>query len=293
MHPSQTYPSDLTDLEWKLLKPLLPKPKPTGRPIEHPRRTILNAIFHLNRAGCQWSMLPKDFPPKSTVFDYFCAGRKSGLWEKLNDGLRVKVRVAEGRKPSPTAAILESQSVKGAEQGGPTVGCDAGKKIGGRKRHLLVDTLGMILGVRVTSAALQDRDGAVLLPFGRLRAEWLASLCLLFGRLQIIRADGGHAGALVAWVKGLRPFGKLHLDIVRRSDDAKGFQLVRKRWIVERTPSAALRAAVSVGSTSPAACPVTMSSGPIIPNPTSTFVCPELCSSAQPRNSSTDFPDAL
>ncbi len=178
------------------------------------------------RTATSVASFPKDFPPKSTVFDYFCAGRQSGLWEKLNDGLRVKVRVAEGRKPSPTAAILESQSVKGAEQGGETVGCDAGKKIGGRKRHLLVDTLGMILGVRVTAAAVQDRDGAVTL---------LASLCLLFGRLQIIWADAGYAGVLVAWVKGLRPFGKLHLDIVRRSDDAKGFQLVGKRWIVERT----------------------------------------------------------
>jgi putative transposase len=226
MHSSQTYPSDLTDLEWQLLEPLIPKPKSGGRPITHPRRTILNAIFYLNRTGCQWSMLPKDFPPKSTVFDYFSAWRKSGLWEELNDRLRVKVRVADGRKPSPTAAILDSQSVKGAEQGGKTVGFDAGKKIGGRKRHVLVDTLGLILGVCVTSAAVQDRDGAVSL---------LSKLYLLFGRLQIIWADGGYAGALVEWVKGLRPFGKLHLDIVRRSDDAKGFQLVRKRWIVERT----------------------------------------------------------
>jgi putative transposase len=226
MHPSQTYPSDLTDDQWHILQPLIPKPKLGGRPIIHSRRMILNAIYYVNRSGCQWSMLPKDFPPKSTVFDYFSAWRKSALWEKLNESLRVKVRVAEGRKPSPTAAILDSQSVKGAEQGGDTVGYDAGKKIGGRKRHLLVDTLGMILGVKVTPASVQDREGAVLL---------LASLYLLFGRLQVIWADGGYAGALVAWVKGLRPFGKLHLDIVRRSDDAKGFQLVKKRWIVERT----------------------------------------------------------
>ena len=226
MHPSQTYPSDLTDDEWKLLKPFIPKPKPGGRPIKHTRRMVLNAIFYVNRSGCQWSMLPKDFPPKSTVFGYFAAWRESGLWVQLNNRLRQKVRVAESRKPSPTAAILDSQSVKGAEQGGATIGYDAGKKIGGRKRHLLVDTLGMILGVCVTSASVQDRDGAVTL---------LSGLYLLFGRLQIIWADSGYAGALVEWVKGLRPFGKLHLDIVRRSDDAKGFQLVRKRWIVERT----------------------------------------------------------
>ena len=183
---------------------------------------ILNAIFYVNRSGCQWSMLPKDFPPKSTVFDSFSAWRKSGLWERLNESLRLKVRVAEGRKPSPTAAILDSQSVKPAEQGGAAIGYDAGKKIGGRKRHLLVDTLGLILGVCVTSASVQDRDGAVTL---------LSSLYLLFGRLQIIWADSGYGGALVTWVKGLRPFGKLHLDIVRRSDGAKGFQLVKKRWI--------------------------------------------------------------
>ena len=226
MHPSQTYPSDLTDDEWHILKPLVPKPEPGGRPISHTRRMILNAIFYVNRSGCQWSMLPKDFPPKSTVFDYFSAWRKSGLWERLNECLRLKVRVAEGRKPSPTAAILDSQSVKAAEQGGTAIGYDAGKKIGGRKRHLLVDTLGLILGVCVTSASVQDRDGAVTL---------LSSLYLLFGRLQIIWADRGYSGALVTWVKGLRPFGKLHLDIVRRSDGAKGFQLVKKRWIVERT----------------------------------------------------------
>ena len=226
MQSSQTYPSDLTEHEWNIVQPLMPKSKSGGRPTKHSRRGILNAIFYVNRSGCQWSMLPKDFPPKSTVFDYFSAWRQSGLWEELNRRLRDKVRVAAGRKPSPTAAILDSQSVKGAEQGGKTVGYDAGKKIGGRKRHVLVDTLGMILGLCVTSAAVQDRDGAAAL---------LSNLYLLFGRLQIIWADGGYAGALVAWVKELRPFGKLHLDIVRRCDDAKGFQLVRKRWIVERT----------------------------------------------------------
>ncbi len=134
--------------------------------------------------------------------------------------------VADGRQPAPTAAIRDRQSVKCAEQGGESIGYDAGENIGGRKRHLLVDTLGMILGVGVTSASVQDRAGAVTL---------LASLYLLFGRLQIIWADAGYAGAFVAWVKGLRPFGKRHLDIVRRSADAKGFPLVRKRWIVERT----------------------------------------------------------
>lgn len=226
MHSSQCYPSDLTDKEWKVVEPLIPKPKLGGRPPKHTRRLILNAIFYLNRTGCQWRLLPTDFPPRSTVFEYFAAWRRIGLWERLNKTLRDKVRIAEGRKPSPSAAILDSQSVKGAEQGGAAIGYDAGKKVSGRKRHVAVDTLGLILGVCVTSAAVQDRDGAVAL---------LSGLYLLFGRLQIIWADGGYAGALVEWVKGLRPFGRLHLEIVRRSDDAKGFKLVRKRWIVERT----------------------------------------------------------
>ena len=114
MHPSQTYPSDLTDDEWNIIKPLIAEAKKGGRPIEHSRRMILNAIFFVNRSGCQWSMLPRDFPPKSTVSDSFAAWRKSGLWEGLNHRLRQKVRVAEARKPSPSAAILGSQSVKGA-----------------------------------------------------------------------------------------------------------------------------------------------------------------------------------
>jgi transposase len=216
----------LTDCEWKLIAPHIPKPKPGGRPPKHSRRTILNAIFYVNRSGCQWRLLPTDFPAKSTVFGYFSAWRKCGLWEKLNTVLRDKVRAQDGRVPSPTAAILDSQSVKGAEQGGDAIGYDAGKKLSGRKRHVLVDTLGMIIGLCVTSAAVQDRDGAVKL---------LSSVYLLFHRLKVIWADGGYSGALVDWVKGLRPFGTLHLEIVKRSDDAKGFKLVRKRWIVERT----------------------------------------------------------
>ena len=226
MHLSQTYASDLTDDEWKIIERLIPKAKRGGRPIQHTRRKILNAIFYLKRTGGLWSMRPKDFPPKSTVFDGFPAGRKSGLWVELNHRLRVRVRVADGRKPSPTAAILDRQSVKAAAQGGAAIGDDAGKKIGGRQRHMLVDVPGMVLGVGVTSASVQDRAGAATL---------LSGLYRLYGRRQIIWADSGSAGALVAWVKGLRPFGKLHLDIVRRSDEAKGFQLVRQRWIVERT----------------------------------------------------------
>jgi putative transposase len=226
MHTSQSYPSDLNDAEWSIISRLIPEAKPGGRPAKYSRRMILDAIFYINRSGCQWRMLPKDFPPRSTVFGYFAAWRKSGLWEAMNARLREQVRKREGRKPSPTAAIIDSQSVKGAEQGGDDIGYDAGKKVSGRKRHIVVDTLGMILGLCVTSAAVQDRDGAATL---------LSNVYLLFHRLQVIWADGGYSGALVDWVKGLRPYGKLRLEIVKRSDDAKGFQLVRKRWIVERT----------------------------------------------------------
>ena len=226
MQASQIYPSDLTDPEWTIIKDQIPKPKPGGRPRKHSPRSILNAIFYLSRTGCQWRQLPKDFPPRSTVFGYFAAWGQCGLWERLNGVLREKVRRQDGRKPTPTAAILDSQSVKGAEQGGAAIGYDAGKKVSGRKRHILVDTLGMILGLCVTSAAVQDRDGAVSL---------LSAFYLLFRRLQLIWADGGYSGTLVDWVKGLRPSGNLRMEIVKRSDDAKGFQLVRKRWIVERT----------------------------------------------------------
>jgi len=226
MHTSQCYPSDLNDAEWRIIARQIPPPKPGGRPPKYTRRMILNAIFYLNRSGCQWRMLPGDFPPRSTVFGYFAAWRKTGVWERINGRLREAVRKREGRKPSPTAAILDSQSVKGAEQGGEAIGYDAGKKVAGHKRHILVDTLGMILGLCVTSAAVQDRDGAVTL---------LSSIYLLFHRLKLIWADGGYAGNLVEWVKGLRPFEKVRMEIVKRSDDAKGFQLVRKRWIVERT----------------------------------------------------------
>src|SRR5271155_3153868 len=135
MHTSQCYPSDLNDAEWRIIARQIPPPKPGGRPPKYTRRMILNAIFYLNRSGCQWRMLPGDFPPRSTVFGYFAAWRKTGVWERINGRLREAVRKREGRKPSPTAAILDSQSVKGAEQGGEAIGYDAGKKVAGRKRH--------------------------------------------------------------------------------------------------------------------------------------------------------------
>ena len=150
---------------------------------------------------------------------------KEGRWKRVHDTLRTKVRQADGRQPGPTAAVMDSQTVKVGDQGGVR-GYDAGKKTAGRKRHILVDVLGLLLGVYVGSASEQDRDGAKTL---------LARCMDWYGRLTKIWADAGYAGTLVAWVKALRPRGLLHLDIVRRSDAAQGFQVIYRRWVVERT----------------------------------------------------------
>ena len=218
------YPSDLTDEQWNLLRPLLPARPKTGRPPTD-RRRVVNGVLYLLRAGCAWRMLPKEYGPWSTIYSVFRGWAKNGRWERIHDALRTKVRESDGRQPAPTAAILDSQTVKIGDQGGVR-GYDAGKKISGRKRHILVDVLGLLLGVYVGSAGEQDRDGAKTL---------LGRCILCYGRLAKIWADAGYAGTLVTWVKALRPRGRLHLEIVRRSEDAKGFQLLHRRWIVERT----------------------------------------------------------
>lgn len=220
-----SYPSDLTDAEWTLLEPLVPKPKTGGRPVQYPRREILNGIFYLLRSGCAWRLLPRDFPPWATTYHYFRIWTKTGVWQKIHDRLRTVCRRDHTKEAAPTAAILDSQTVKLGEQGGPC-GYDAGKKINGRKRHVLVDTLGLLLGVVVTTARVQDRDGAKTL---------LAIVLRGLRRLQVIWADGGYGGQLETWVKQQRPFGKLHLEIVRRAATLVGFAVLPKRWIVERT----------------------------------------------------------
>jgi len=227
-HPVK-YPTDLTDEEWHQIQSLVPKPKSgkgrRGRPLKLDRRTLLNAICYEVRSGCAWRLLPKDFGPWQTVYGYFRQWSQDWTWTFIHDTLRDWLRKTEGRQVAPTAAIIDSQSVKTPDQAGER-GYDAGKKIKGRKRHLAVDTLGLMLGIMITSAATQDRDAAKNL---------IGTLVQLFGRLQIIWADGGYLGALIQWVKQLRPFGKLHLEIVRRCDHAKGFKVLPKRWIVERT----------------------------------------------------------
>lgn len=223
---NQLYPSDLTDREWEYIKGLIPAAKPGGRSRQTDMRLTLNSIFYITRSGCAWRYLPREYPPWQTVYGYFRTWRIKGVWERIHDRLRESVREQEGRERQPTAAILDSQSVKTTDRGGAERGFDAGKLTNGRKRHILVDTLGLLLLVVVHSAGTQDRDGARTL---------LAPLAKRFSKLRKIWADGIYNGGIAKWVKDLRRRNRIDLEIVKRSDKQKGFQVLPRRWVVERT----------------------------------------------------------
>jgi putative transposase len=219
------YPSDLTDAQWDLLQPLIPPPRPGGRPRKTTMREVVNAIFYLNREGCSWRALPHDFPPWKTVYNYFEAWKVLGIWDRFLDTLRRQVRSQAGRHPDPRVACIDSQSVKTAG-GGEAVGTDGGKKVRGRKRPVVVDTLGLLLAVVVTAANVDD---------GRAAQDVFAQMPGKdFPRLEVVQADNKyHNHDMERWLRvHHRPY---RIWVVSRPAGERRFKPLRSRWVVERT----------------------------------------------------------
>jgi putative transposase len=216
------YPSDLSDAAWEWIAPLLAQPSGPGRPRTVDIREVANAIFYLDKTGCQWDMLPHDFPDYRHVNYYYLKWTRQGIWDQVLASLREFARVAAGKQPEPSVAVMDRQSVKTTGHG-EARGYDAGKQVKGRKRHIVVDTLGLLLLVMVTPASLHDRDGGV-----QLCDEVQQQLA----RIKKIWADSAYRGELL---DDVQVWCRFVLEIVKRSADQKGFQVQPKRWIVERT----------------------------------------------------------
>jgi transposase len=219
----RAYPSDLSDEQWEIIEPMLPLIKEPGRIPKHPFRDIVDAILYIDRSGCSWRQLPVDFPPWQTVYGWFRQWKARGVTERILQELREQIRLAEGREPAPSAGVIDSQSVKGADTvGRDSRGYDAGKKVNGRKRFIVTDTLGLLVSVTVLAASWQDRDGAKTALLG----------VYLSTPIRYVFADQGFAGRLVEWAaRTLR----MVIDIVRKPAGQRGFQVHPKRWVVERT----------------------------------------------------------
>lgn len=223
MNNTQLYPTDMTDRQWNHIRRLIPPAKPGGRPRELDMRLVVNAIFYVVVGGIQWRMLPKEYPKWQSVYYYFRLWRDDGTWQRIHDTVRSQVRQRKGRHKHPTAGSIDSQSVKTGATPDGVRGFDGGKLITGRKRHILVDTCGLLLAVVVTAASVQDRDGA------RLLLQRLAGFCK---KLRLIWVDGAYRGPLVDWVAERFRF---RLMPVLRPDGQKGFAVLARRWVVERT----------------------------------------------------------
>lgn len=224
---SKAYPSNLTQAQWELLEPLIPEPKPGGRPRQVDVWEVLNAIFYVLCQGCTWRALPGDFPNWQTVYTYFRNWRFDGTWVAIHDRLRLWTRVDNEREPSPSEVIVDSQSVETATMVSQAVGYDAAKKIKGRKRHLTVDTLGLVLRVLVTAANVPEREG------GKQVLAKVQQMGKVVFRLHTVWVDGGYDGTpFLRWVMDAC---RWIVQVVLRPHERKGFVLLPKRWVVERT----------------------------------------------------------